>query len=185
MSCDLLSQLRNRGMFDKHFMEVHSFVLVAYESTLESIPYRCFALRTFNRFQFHVVLQVKPVVLVWKEQQQKKKSALQTKRAAVLLLSCGTNLKDINMARPFNRSQSSAEVTSQLDLYTAVIFLKGKHVTSHPGYHKHLLEKPTRSTVNSFFVGHLILPNSQLGGLLNPRYLKTCHSYIYISYWNT
>lgn len=59
-------------------------------------------------------------------------------------------------------------------------FSKEKHVTSHPGYHKHLLEKPTRSTVNSFFVGRLILPNSQLGGLLNPRYLKTCHSYIYI-----
>lgn len=123
ISCDLLSQLRNRGMFDKHFMEVHSLVLVAYESTLESIPYRCFTLRTFNRIQFHVVLQVKPVVLVWKEQQ---KNALQTKRTTVLLLSCGTNLKVINMARPFNRSQSSAEVTSQLDLYTAVIFLKGK-----------------------------------------------------------
>ena len=87
MSCDLLSQLKNRGMFDKHFMEVHSLVLVAYESTLESIPYRCFALRTFNRFQFHVVLQVKPVVLVWKEQQQSKKRPpnQESRRSSTLL----------------------------------------------------------------------------------------------------
>lgn len=99
---------------------------------------------------------------LFEKKSNSQKSALQTKRAAVLLLSCGANLKVINMARPFNRSQSSAEVTNQLDLYTAVIFLKGKHVTSRPGYHKHLLEKPTRSTVNSFFVGHQILPNSQI-----------------------
>ena len=141
MSCDLLSQLKNRGMFDKHFMEVHSLVLVAYESTLESIPYRCFVLRTFNRFQFHVVLQVKPVVLVWKEQQQSKKRPpnQESRRSSTFLRN---NLKVINMARPFNRSQSSAEVTSQLDLYTAVIFLKEKQTCDfQTGYHKHLLEK--------------------------------------------
>ena len=85
------------------------------------------------------------------------------------------------MARPFNRSQSSAEVTSQLDLYTAVIFLEGKNMWLPILAITNIYWKSRQGQPLIAFLWatwSCQIPN--FGGLLNPRYLKTCHSYIYM-----